>query len=229
MFRSKFFCFLISIIFITSIQANHNIALHEPSAKEQIKAMKNGVLLVRLESRSHGIEALKKIGKEAEAKQIEDRQKRFNLNIINAFRAKFNFMPIYFFYSDQLALIKSRQLEAIVFLSDSLIPNPSIKLNTTNFFVAEFGQFDGNSKKYESDAKYVKDENGKEIKIYGDNRTPNDDMHVLSIRDSQLIQLKKPLPLYVRTYDAFPKAKALMRIVKRLNRKLTNYYRNYSS
>jgi hypothetical protein len=109
------------------------------STKEQIHQLKNGALLVRLKTRTNAIVALRKMGEHTKADAIQQQQAAFNSDIIHAFRKNFNFCPVYFFYSDYSDTIKAKRLDKVVFLNDSLQPDPTVKFEKKNFLIADFG------------------------------------------------------------------------------------------
>ena len=70
------------------------------TTKVQINQLKNGALLLSLKTNKSKIAALKKIGKNNQAQDLEKKQSQLNKSIIAAFKTKFNFCPTYFFFSD---------------------------------------------------------------------------------------------------------------------------------
>src|SRR5205085_11075623 len=65
----------------------------EEIMKEQIIKLKNGVLLVRLNSKKNSIDALIKNGQTEKAEQIRTNQAKYNKQVIKAFRINFTFCP----------------------------------------------------------------------------------------------------------------------------------------
>ena len=187
--------------------------------KEQIKKLKEGVLLVRLQTKENSIIALRKIGRDDLANKTVTKQIDYNLEIISAFRKNFTFCPTYFFFSNYSDSILSKQINGIIFLNDSLKPDPIIKLNNNNFLTAEFGIIEQDTAKYFESYYYYSSGNGLERRssYYGG---PDMRFGVLKIMSEQLIQLKRPFPYYVRTYTK----RKLSKVVSLMNRKLISYY-----
>lgn len=191
--------------------------------KEQIKKLKDGVLLVRLYTKENSIIALKKIGRDEIANKTEKKQINYNKSIISAFRNNFTFCPTYFFFSNFSDSILSKQINGIIFLNDSLQPDSTIKINGHNFLTAEFGIIEQDTAKYFNGYYYYSSDSGlgKRSSYYGG---PDMRFGVLKIMSDQLIQLKKPFPYYVRTYDK----RKLSKVVSNMNKNLRNYYEKYN-
>ncbi len=194
------------------------------SAKEQIEQLKNGALLVRLKTKSTAINALRKAGKNVQADEVEKQQALFNLNIIDAFKTKFNFCPTYFFYSDYSDNVKEKQFDKVVFLNDSLKPDPTIKFNKQSFLVADFGTVEQDTARYYSHTSVEPDGNFSVKKVDHYYGGPSFSYDGLIIRSDKLIQLRHPFPYLVRTRDPRPKPKKLNKVVKTMNQKLISFY-----
>lgn len=196
-----------------------------PYMRDQIRLLKNGVLLVRLHSRSKAINALKEIGRNEDSEILSDKQTALNKKIIASFKANFTFCPAYFFFSSSSDSLLSGLVDKIVFLNPELQPDPSIKFNTTNFCVAEFGDIEPDTAKYFSEDYLYRGENGLEKRsaYYG---SPHTGLRGFRILSDKLIQLKRPFPYYLRAFAEFPNTKKVKKTIVRLNEKLINYY-NY--
>lgn len=194
------------------------------STKEQIHQLKNGVLLVRLKTRSNAITELRKMGAHAKADLVEKKQAEFNLNIVAAFRKKFNFCPVYFFYSDYSDTIKAKHFDKVIFLNDSLRPNPALKFDGKGFLVADFGTVEQDTAKSFSYSSYEPDDDFSVKRVDHYNGGPSFSYDGLIIRSDQFIQLRHPFPYFVRTRDPRPNKKKLNRTVRAMNKKLTSFY-----
>lgn len=196
---------------------------------EQIKQLKNGVLLVRLQTKANTIAALQKIGKNALAAKIKEDQLSFNKKIVAAFKKKFTFCPAYFFYSNYSEMILSGQLDAVVFLDDSLQTDPTIKLSSANFLTAEFGIISQDTSKKSTNTYHYDGENDLNRKSsYQSGADMN--IGVLKIMSNQFVQLKRPFPFYVRTFDSFIIKRSVSNTVWLMNYKLMDFYgRNIDS
>ena len=49
----------------------------------------------------------------------------------------------------------------------------------------------------------------------------------LKIMNSQFLQLKKPFPYYVRTYDSLPVERKLSKAVAKMNQQQDDYYKEH--
>jgi hypothetical protein len=191
--------------------------------KEQINKLKDGALLVRLQTKANTIAALREMGDEELSDEVNEKQLNYNKGIITAFKNNFTFCPVYFFYSNYSDSILAGQINGIVFVNDNLQPDTTIKLNNGNFLTAEFGMMEQDTAKYFSNYYYYPGENGPERKseYYG---TPNMRGNVLKIMSDHLVQLKRPFPYYVKTFDSLPFKRKLSKTVLRMNKKLLSCY-----
>jgi len=192
--------------------------------KQQIKQLSNGVLLVRLKTKENSIAALNENGRHPLANQIKNKQQKFNKEVIAAFKNNFTFRPAYFFFSNYSENILSGQMNKIIFLNDSLQPDSAIKLSNTEFLTAEIGCLEQDTTMHFSSYYYYRGENGLEKRsaYYGG---PDMGFSVLKIMSDQLIQLKRPFPYYVRTFDKLPIKRNLSKTVLKMDKKLTRYYK----
>ncbi len=191
--------------------------------KEEIKILKEGVLLVRLRTKENSILALKRIGRDKLANKIEEKQINYNKKIVSAFRTNFTFCPTYFFYSNYSDSIISKQIKGVIFLNDSLQADSTIKLTTTNFLTAEFGIIEQDTAKYLDSYYSYSGDSGLERRssYYGE---PDMGFGVLKIMSDQFVQLKNPFPYYVRTFDSLPIKRKFSKTVLKMNKLLFNYY-----
>ncbi len=192
---------------------------------DQINQLKDGALLVRLQSKKKSITALRKIGKDHLADKIETKQRNYNVKIVSAFKTNFNFCPTYFFFSDFSQNIRDRQFDKVIFLSDSLFADSTTKFNQSNFLIAEFGTIEQDTAKYFSHNSY-EPAGSWSLKptsnYYGG---PRMGYGALIIKSNQLIQLRRPFPYYVRTFDSLPIRRSPNKTVKKMNKKLYKFYK----
>lgn len=192
--------------------------------KEQINQLKSGALFVRLQTKKNSITALRKIGREKIADKMEREQKNYNLKIVSAFKTNFNFCPTYFFFSDYSQNIREKQFDKVIFLTDSLLPDTTIKFKESNFLTAEFGTIEQDTAKYFSHNSYESDGNWSLKRVESYYGGPNTGFGALIIKSDQLIQLRGPFPYYVRTFDSLPIKRSQNITVKKMNKKLYKYY-----
>lgn len=187
--------------------------------KQQINQLHDGALLVRLKTRKNSIAALRKIGKDKLADKIEKRQAAINKDIVSAFQDNFDFCPTYFFFSDFSKDVRERLFDNVEFLNDSLLPDTTIMFNSMSFLTAEFGTIEQDTEKYFDGYYYAPGENGleRQTRYYGG---PNMGSGALVIKSDQFIQLRKPFPYYVRTFDSLPIKRKPKNVVRIMNKKL---------
>jgi len=222
----------LSLLILISIMPFLSIAQNEPSGRnmtleqlmqEKIRVLKNGALLVRLQTKENSITALRKAGNETQAKQVEDKQMAYNKDIIAAFRSEFHFCPVYFFTSNYSENLMAGNVGEVVFVNDKLVPDPSIKVTQPDFLTAEFGTLDADTAAYYESQyyEYGNKDIGKSDSYYGG---ANMGFDALRIMNSRLVQLKKPFPYYVRTYESLPVARKISKAVAKMNKQLNEYY-----
>lgn len=197
------------------------------STKVQINELKDGALLVRLQTKKNAINALRKIGKNTQADELEKKQAEYNSNIISAFKTKFIFCPTYFFFSNYSKNIREKEFDQVVFLNDSLLADTTLKFDNKKFLIAEFGTIEQDTAKYFSYHSIEPDPNNnwsvkKVNNYYGG---PNMGFEALIIRDDKFIQLRHPFPYFIRTRNKMPKKRILVKAVKRMDKKLFKFYK----
>ncbi len=193
--------------------------------KIQINQLKEGALLVRLQTKKNAIAGLRKFGKNKLADEIEKKQAAYNLNIITAFKAHFNFCPTYFFFSDYSANIKERQFDKVVFLNENMLADTSIKFNYTTFLTADFGTIEQDTTTYFSGYTLTPDADWsirKDKTYYGG---PYLGFEAFIIRSDTFIQLRDPFPYFEKTRAAMPTRRVLDAVTKRINKRLYRFYK----
>ncbi|MFI5220239.1 MAG: hypothetical protein ACHQNT_12200 [Bacteroidia bacterium] len=195
---------------------------------EEIDHLKDGVLLVRLQTKENGITALRKMGNNEFADIIMEKQLQQNKEIISAFKNNFTFCPAYFFLSNYSDSVLSKQINGIVFLDDNLQPDTTVKLNNRKFLTAEFGIIEQDPAKYFSGYYYYQGENGLERRSAYDGG-PDLRFGALKIMNDKLVQLKRPFPYYVRTFNSTPFKRKFSKVVRKMNKNLFSYYYSFIS
>ena len=191
-------------------------------AKEEILSLRNGILLVRLQTKNKSIQALRKAGNDDLADKIENRQTKYNLSIVSAFRSDFGFCPTFFFFSNQSRNIRAGNLEAVEFLTDDLQYDPTISIGDKEFFTAEFTTIEEDTAKHRDTYSPMTSENDAEHQVPYSGGT-NMGFGVLIIKTDQFVQLRRPFPFYTRTYDSLPTKRTPAEVVRRMNLKLNEY------
>jgi len=156
---------LFFLFIITSCLSN-NLKAQDPILK-----LKNGALLVRLQTNQNLINYYISIGNLHESQKIIDKQNRKNENIIESFKEKWTICPVYFFYSNYSNEIINNQFDNVFTIDKTPIDKHEQKKIQNNFLIASIGKKDGTVK-----------------------------FHALILSHQNLRPLKKPCPRYVRTY-----------------------------
>jgi hypothetical protein len=104
-------------------------------AQKHIQALKKGTLLIRLKTDERKIEALKKAGKEEEAKKMLADQQQKHKEIANAFSKAYTFSKFYFFYNKNSREIGARNFAGLL-LDANLNPVNETKVAET-FYVLD--------------------------------------------------------------------------------------------
>lgn len=192
--------------------------------REQIFKLKEGILLVRLQTRENSVQLLKKEGLRKEAEKMDREQKEYNHNIITSFRSNFNFCPVYFFSSNYSENFMSGRYDSIIFLNDSLQPDSSLKPDLHKFLTGEYGNLQQDTATFVNGSYVYHGENGPERRTTyrGGNNTQIKSVRIMS---EQLVQLRNPFPYFVRVFDTFPVSKRLSNAVARMNEKLHDFYK----
>lgn len=193
------------------------------ASKTQIVELKNSFLLIRLKTGKNTIDAMLKAG---QSEMAEKRQKQIdeeNIRIIKSFRTEFDFCPVYFFYSDDSKFVADKQFEKVNFLNDSLQPDITVKLNPEKFFIAEWGNVQGDTASYYSHTSYEPDGNFSQGPVYVYYGGGTSDAKGLIVKDCRFYQLRSPFPFFVKNPFFRKKEKTELYVVRELNRKLWDY------
>jgi len=219
----------------TNLQFSLNFIINQgyfkPKKKEEIKVslseieqLKSGVLLVRLQTQNPEINALKEKGLNNQAEQELQNQALYNKTIINAFKNKFNFCPVYFFFSDNSEKVRNKEFKNI-FLNDNLAVDSTIKINPLFYFTAEFGftEQDTAESTYKS-VLYEKNDSGSLEHPEYHYGSPDMRLDALVIKSDQFVQLSKPFPYYAKINKLLSVKSQVEDAVELMNTKLKKYY-----
>ncbi|MEM7102885.1 MAG: hypothetical protein AAF502_07145 [Bacteroidota bacterium] len=196
---------------------------HARVAAQQIQDLHDGVLLVRLKTKSKTIEALREAGMHAQADKRQEKLNKTNRSIILAFNNYFDFCPTYFFFSHFSDHIRAKEFDKVEFVNRDFEVDTTIKLDGKTIFTAEFGPIEQDQDKYFEGYYLSRDENGLERKekVYG---SPNPGFEALLIKDDQFVQLRDPFPFYVKKTGMLVVDKDARQLVNMMNKKLKRFY-----
>lgn len=204
----------ISIIFFLSagVFAQTNREINDSLrivAKAQIKKLKSGVLLFRLDSKQSQIAYYEKHGNFSAAQELKERTHKFNLLLIQGMRESFTFCPIYFFDGEYTDDLLAKNFDKIVYYSDDLKKDPTIQLtDDMKYLVAEYS--------------YTVDEveyNGSDAYA----NTSNLGVPAIVVMDEKLNQSKKPFPYYCKFTSKLLTINKLNTKIKKWNARLEQY------
>jgi hypothetical protein len=191
------------------------------TATDYIRSLKEGTLIVKLPTHTAKLKAMKKLANDETVSPnkrdrlkmlIENTEKEalaFQRNMVLAFDSVYTFSEVLFTFDQQYDQLKAGKLDGI-FLDDDLQINPNIKATQLPFFVLRFGST---------------------------NREGSYGVEAMVIMNDQLKDMQSPFPYYQKTADLRAVVGRLLpaenqdqrdaiRQVKRLNKKLFNYYKS---
>lgn len=220
------FLLLLSTFLITSNTSNGQNSqreIYKAQSQEQIEQLHSGALLVRLQTRKSSIEALRKIGKDELADKKQSEQNEHNKEIIKAFKEDFDFCPVYFFFSDFSDKVRNDEIDQVEFLNENLEHDPSIQMNENSFLTAEVSNIKQDTAKYLSNQRSAVTKDGLKTQnqYYGGSAQG---FGALIIMSDQFIQLSKPFPYYVRSFNSIFLKRSMTNLVDIMNEKLHKFY-----
>jgi hypothetical protein len=211
-------------------------------SKYQIRQLKEGTLLVRLKTSEDKIDALSDKDKYKKGDTIKNIQDAENKKIIIAFKKKFTFCYVAFFYANYSKNILERRF-GNVFLNENLEIDNSIVIDTAkSIFTAEFGALTKDSIKYFSHYGYEpnKSWNQKQMNAFYTSSFGTDILAIF-VMDEKFNHLKNPFPYYSRNsyysinenteqvmfypFEFLPDA--IDKTIENLNIKLLKYYHKH--
>ncbi len=151
------------------------------------------VIIVRLKENLRRILTLREQGYFAEANEEENNTREDNLAIVNAFKQKFTYIPVLFFYDNDSKEALNGNFEGIL-LNDDLKRDSSIQLPQRQYLFAEFAQLF-----YET--------------------TQTSGMYGLVIYDSQFKNIKDPFPAFTsNAYGLLNTGEVITKFQKKLKK-----------
>jgi len=194
-------------------------------AKDHVRKLKEGVLLVRLQNRTKGLEVLrgKGLGDMADAKERELLEE--HREIAQAFKDAFTFCPVYFFYSDQSQLLRDEDWQQLKIFNAELKEDTTVVLTGRNIYTAEFDKVQDESEGFYGRKELRNSEKGATNEpIKYTNQVSG--FSALIIKDRQILQLKRPFPYYVKTFDSVFFRRSKFRSVQLMQENLMRFYKS---
>lgn len=184
-----------------------SIVIRKDDAAAQVIALKDGYLLVRLQTSERTAEALAARGEAERAEAVRLRQETQNKKLAYAFAQHFDFCPVFFFYGEDSEAVRQGDFSGNLYHADF---SPVDTARSDRFFLfAELANV-------YHDPLVVDDEEG---------RRPaggTGGMESLVVKDRNFVQLDKPFPFEVDARLAGESREE--NIIEILNRRLYDYY-----
>lgn len=169
-------------------------------AKDQIRKLRDGALLVRLPTAQPLIGALNERGATETTRKVTRALETGHGEIVSAFRDNYSFSEVYFFYSNYSKEVRNGNFSSLMnadFESVSFVKDEPF----SDYFIAEFANLKPDTTRYYIGDRIEPDPNGglRRVKRYGDSDI-GADFRVLVIKDRNFVQLRYPFPYYVRSF-----------------------------
>lgn len=192
-------------------------------AEAHITAMKDGILLMRLQSLDRSLEALRRAGMPLKAAEWERKLEVQNRELMQAFASEFSFCEVYFFHARDSREVLAGNWEGRVFGASEQAKVPDSP-GGRSLYIADTGPLPADTSLAYEDYALVRDENGARVeKVQFMNRQSQ--FGALSISDAQERCLHRPFPYYVRTWGDLFFLRDARGVVRSLDEKLWMYYR----
>lgn len=226
---SKIAFILIVFFFALQLKAQVNdpqasyVRQRKINSFQQIFDLKNGALLVMLHARQNKINSLVAAGLLKEAEKVYVNQIKKNKGIANAFKKKFFYCPVYFFWNTDGQRLIEYGIDSVNFLNDSLIIDKSIRPGSQHILVSEFGIYAEGVQHNNSTV------NQSEPRKLSSN-TPSSLAGVegLIIEDINLNALQKPFPFYLSIVEDEDRIFIVDEVVSKLNENFYSFNRTAS-
>lgn len=195
------------------------------SAQEQITSLKEGgALVVRLRRQDRKISKLKEKGFDAKAKIVSEEASVLNKELMAAFKAEFNFCPVYFIDERGTEAIRAGETKKNVFLDDNLEIDESIICEAKYILTAEFGEtVNSRDDNFESQVLH-KGDRGSEMRNTYQGSSSEVAVTGLIMKTAKFAQLRRPFPFYVREYTTIVLSRGKYEMVGILNKNLQKFY-----
>jgi len=139
--------------------------------QNEINNIKNGALLVRLQTNEHLVDYYSNNQMSVHATLEQQKQNKLNEEIINTFQKEWSLCPVYFFYSNFSNEIQNNNFSNVFKDQQQTLSNQEKKKLKNNFLIAYIGDTPGSLK-----------------------------FNALVLTNNNFQTLPRPFPRYVRTY-----------------------------
>lgn len=191
-------------------------------AEEQIKNLKNGVLLIRLSTKSKTLKIIRDKGFDQKANEMENEQMALNRGIATAFAANIKFCKTAFFYSNETDQLLDKNFDDIHFMNGELkeIPNPLS--NGEYYLILDLAILKERDPRYDSYRQEVTEKGIENKPVYYTSTNLN--LPAFVVLDQKLDQLTDPFPYYVRAFSLEPEMDRVLIAAQKLNKRLFKFY-----
>ena len=153
------------------------------------------VIIVRLKENLRRVLALREQGYPSDANEEENNTRLDNLAIMNAFKQKFTYLPVFFFYDTDNKEVLNGNFEGIL-LNDDAKRDSSIQLPQKQYLLAEFAQL-------------------------FDETTQTSGMYGLVIYDNKFKNIREPFPAFTSNVYGFLNTGE---VIAKFQKKLIKYF-----
>ena len=130
-----------AVVLVVLLGMGFTLAAQEDlqKAKQQLRQLKSGMILIRLNTKDINVKALESMGRKEQARELREKQYQRNKESILAFSEIFDFCPVYFFYAPVSDEIVNGNLKGNIFDADLKVIENVDSLPDT-WFVGSFGK-----------------------------------------------------------------------------------------
>jgi hypothetical protein len=197
-------------------------ALMKEHARKEINTLREGILLVRLKTLDRSVEALERMGEPLRAKDTRKKIDEQNQALIDAFDKEFNFCPVYFFYSKDSKEVISGNRSGKIFNSKG--DSVSLDFPYSKIYFADTGPLAADTSTHFYTYERVQNGNFSTKRIKRKYAGQAMGFGALVLKDERFMNLRNPLPYYVKTWGQFFFLRKPDKFVALLNDKLYRYY-----
>ena len=196
------------------LPACKNYKIQRNRSFSQVEILKNNALLVRLNTSNSKIGLLKNAGKLAEAEKERQMTAEKNRKTMEAFRERYDFSKVYFFYTDAADALKHGRFDEVELFDAGMRPVSDRSFLKRGYLVAAFASV------YQ-DQTYVEGTDNARYAVAGTSGLP-----ALVVMDAEYIQLRTPFPYRVMIDPTSPyEGESVALLNSRLHKHYTRYER----
>lgn len=191
-------------------------------ARDNIRDLRNGVLLVRIKHLERSVDALIKMGEPLRAEETRKKIEEQNKALIQAFNDEFKFCPVFFFNSEDSKEVIAGNVDGKIYN----FKGESVQLDFpySKIYFADTGPLAADTSTHYYNYELVNEGNFSVKRVKRAYAGQAMGFGALVIKDENFRNLDRPLPYYVKTWGHFFFLRKPDKFVALLNEKLFNYY-----